>query len=178
MLCSAAVGRVTMGWLVASSPQQLRVCEQLRMTQRGEHPQPPREARAQGSTGHGRRGTARGPRRGRHSLMLKKSRAFMQRNSCGVICSQPNSWERCRIRTHWLYMRDLCMRYLWGETRQARLEVTASCDVGQDTAPAQRCSGDAGSHGPVCRRGTLSKTPVCHRGVHLGLQGLCDPLPS
>lgn len=48
VLCSAAVGRVTTGWLVASSPQQLRVCEQLGMTQRGEHPQPPREARAQG----------------------------------------------------------------------------------------------------------------------------------
>lgn len=36
----------------------------------------------------------------------------MHRNSWGVIWSHPNSWERCLIRTHWLYIRDLCMRYL------------------------------------------------------------------
>lgn len=45
-------------------------------------------------------------------LILKKSRAFIQRNSWGVIWSQPNSWERCRILTHWLYILDLCIRYL------------------------------------------------------------------
>lgn len=36
----------------------------------------------------------------------------MHRNSWGVIWSHPNSWERCLIRTHWLYIRDLCIRYL------------------------------------------------------------------
>lgn len=57
--------------------------------------------------------------------MLKSSRAFMHRNSWGVIWSHPNSWDSCLMRTHWLYIRDLCMRYLsnrqkyrWkGETR-------------------------------------------------------------
>lgn len=47
-----------------------------------------------------------------HLLMLKSSSAFMHRNSWGVIWSHPNSWERCLILTHWLYIRDLCMRYL------------------------------------------------------------------
>lgn len=52
------------------------------------------------------------PYSSRHLLMLKSSSAFMHRNSWGVIWSHPNSWERCLIRTHWLYIRDLCMRYL------------------------------------------------------------------
>lgn len=52
--------------------------------------------------------------------MLKSSRAFMHRNSWGVIWSHPNSWERCLIRTHWLYIRDLCMRYLGRKHREKK----------------------------------------------------------
>lgn len=56
----------------------------------------------------------------RHLLMLKSSSAFMHRNSWGVIWSHPNSWERCLIRTHWLYIRDLCMRYLGRNTQRKK----------------------------------------------------------
>lgn len=88
--------------------------------------------------------------------MLKSSRAFIHRNSWGVIWSHPNSWDSCLIRTHWLYIRDLCMRYLsdrridekkkWGGTSSqhsrnvpwrpsllliclARTSVTRNCPV-------------------------------------------------
>lgn len=140
------------------------VSEQRRMEQRG-HPQPPPGSTCTGTAPDTAGVTQRQVcQEGPDSLMLKKSRAFMQRNSCGVICSQPNSWERCRILTHWLYMRDLCMRYLGGETRQARLEVTAPWGRTRGTpAAAGRCAGGG---------------PVCNRGGQLGLQAFCDPLLS
>lgn len=45
-------------------------------------------------------------------LMLKRSRAFMQRNSSWVICSSTNSCERCLIRMQCSYIVETCIRCL------------------------------------------------------------------
>lgn len=47
------------------------------------------------------------------SLMLKRTRAFMQRNSSCVTFSMQNLWESTFILTQCSYILDTCIRWLW-----------------------------------------------------------------
>lgn len=59
----------------------------------------------------------------KHARMLKRSKAFMQRNSSWVICSRRNSWEMCLIRMQCSYMVEICIRCLQVKTKVSECEL-------------------------------------------------------
>lgn len=60
---------------------------------------------------------------GDNSLMLKRSKAFMHRNSSWVIWSRRNSWEMCLIRMQCSYMVEMCIRCLQVKKKVSESEV-------------------------------------------------------
>lgn len=52
------------------------------------------------------------------SLMLKRTRAFMQRNSSWVTFSMQNLWDSSFILTQCSYILDTCIRWLSGERKK------------------------------------------------------------
>lgn len=61
--------------------------------------------------------------------MLKRTSAFMQRNSSWVTFSMLNLWESSFILTQCSYILDTCIRWLCGERKKNSVKGEEGADV-------------------------------------------------